>query len=108
MQELLRVVRLGSDVGTLAELEDGLERRRPVPAGAHDHEAIVLRGAERLGVELAKDVRGEAAHVLALQGATGSHRAGVARRVAVAVLDRRGRDDDMIDVASRARSRPRR
>ncbi len=57
VEELLRVVRLGSDVRALAELEDGLERRRPVPARARDDEAIVLRGAERLGVELAKDVR---------------------------------------------------
>ena len=97
VEELLRVVRLGGDVRALAELEHGLEGRRRVAAGAGDDEAIVLGGAERLAVELAEDVGGEPGDVLALQRATGRDRAGVAHRVAVALLDRRRRDDDVVD-----------
>ena len=104
VEELLGVVRLGRDVRALAELEHRFERGRPVLAGTRDDEAVVLGGAERLGVELAQDVGGESAHVLALERAAGRDCARVARRVAVALLDLGRRDDDVIDAVASALS----
>ena len=97
MQELLGVVRLGRDVRTLAELEHGLEHRRRIAPRAGDDEAVVLRRSERLGVELAEDLRCQLAHVLPLERSSGGDRGRVARRVAVALLDRGRRHDDVID-----------
>ncbi len=69
---------------------------RPAPATT---KRSCSDASERLGVELPGDVGGETAHVLTLERASGGHRARVARRVAVTVLDRRRRDDDVIDLA---------
>ena len=96
VEDLLGVVRFGGDVSALAELQNSFERRGHVSARPRDDETVVLRGAERLGVELAEDVCGEPAHVLALEHAAGRDRRGVARGVAVALLDRRSCDDDVI------------
>ena len=99
------MVCLCGDVRALAELEHGFEDRGLVaPRTCHD-EAVVIRCSERLGVELAEDVRGEPAHVLALQRTTGRDCTRVARRVAVALLDRGRRDDDVVDLLAQARSR---
>ena len=108
MEELLGVVRLRGDVRALAELEHGLEHgspcRRP---GTGDDEAVVLRDAERLGVELAEDlVRRARSTSSPLERAPGCDGARVARRVAVALLDLRRRDDDVVDAPSRARCPP--
>ena len=43
VQQLLGLVRLGRDERALAELQRRLLRRRPVAAGARDHEALVAR-----------------------------------------------------------------
>ena len=98
VEQLLGVVRLGGDVCALAELEHGLEDRRRVTPGANDGEACVLGRTEMLAVELAEDVGREAGDVLALESAARRDRACVARRVAVAVLDRRARHDHVIDI----------
>ena len=60
MEELLGVVRLGSDVDTLSELERSLEHRRSVATGADDCEALVYRDVERLVLELALEPRSRA------------------------------------------------
>jgi predicted Zn-dependent peptidase len=99
VEELLRVVGLGSDVCALAELEHGLERRRAIRAGSHHREALVARGSERLRTQLELHVRCEAAHVLAQERAPGGDRTRVARGVAVALLDPWGRDHHVVGYA---------
>ena len=75
-----------------------------VTARAGDDETVVLRRAERLRVELARDRVGEAAHVLALERSPSRDRARVAGGVAVALLELRRHDDDVIDRLAQARS----
>ena len=67
VEELCRLVRLGSDVSALAQLEHRFERCRRVAPRAGDDEAVVLDRRERLRIELAEDLRTEIAHVLALK-----------------------------------------
>ena len=58
VQQLLERVRLSGDENALAQLQRRLLRRRPVPAGARDHEALVLGEREALtGERLGDGVR---------------------------------------------------
>ena len=106
VEELLGVVRLGGDVSSLAQLEHGLLRRGPVAPRARDEEPLVV--ADRLAVlqRFLDGVR-EPAHVLAVQGSHRRYRAGVAHRVAPALLDFRSGDYDLVrELAQRALGLP--
>ncbi len=96
VEELLRVVRLRSDPGSLAKLQHGLERGRAVAPGSGHDESVVLRNAERIRVELALDRIREAAHVLAEKRPHHRDGARVADRVAVALLDLGSGDHDVV------------
>jgi len=90
------MVRLSRDARSLAELEHGLRHGRGVTARTHDDETVVRRRAERIGGELAFDGRREFADILALKRSPGRNGTHIADRVAVALLDLRRHDDDVV------------
>ena len=89
VQELLGQVRLGGDVRAFAQLQRRLLRGRPVAAGAGDQPALVRRDGEPLARELCRNRVRQPGDVLAAQRGERGDRAGVARRVAVALLEPR-------------------
>ena len=112
VEDLLGVMCLGRHARALAELEYRLENGRDVAPGAGDDHPLVVGDRERLRGELALDLLGEAADVLALQRSSCCDRARVAHRMAVALLDLRRRDDHVVDClrergVGRARDQPR-
>jgi hypothetical protein len=79
------------------------ERGGRVSSGPRDDEPVVLRDLERRGVELAEYLGCEPAHVLALESAACGDRRGIARGVAIALLDLRCCNDDVVhDLRDRA------
>jgi hypothetical protein len=96
VQELLGVVRRRRDVRPLAELQHRLLRRRPVAAGADDHDPLLLGHVEpRPGQDLRDGVR-QPRHIFAAQSRQSGDRARVASRVAPAPLDLGSSDDDLL------------
>ena len=87
VQELLGQVRLGGDVRALTQLQRRLLRGRPVAAGAGDQPALVSRDRRRCRRELCGNRVRQPGDVLTAQGGERRDRAGVAGRVAVALLD---------------------
>ena len=96
VQELLGLVGLGRDPGTLAQLQDGLVRRRQVPARTRHDEALLLPHLRQRRRERLLDRAGQPADVLAVQRRDRGDRARVARGVAPALLDRRRADHDLV------------
>ena len=85
-----------ASVGAFAQLQRRLLRGRPVAAGAGDQPALVRRDGEPLGRELCGDRVGSQRDVLAAQRGERRDGARVARRVAVALLEPWGADDDLV------------
>ncbi len=96
MEELLGVVCLRGNVCALAKLEDGFEHGRNIPSRPRDDEPLVLRRTECAGRQLACYRVREPADVLTSKRATSCDGARVAHGMAVALLDFRRRDDDVI------------
>ena len=83
-------------IHALAQLQRRLLRGRPVAAGAGDQPALVRGDRQPLGGELLGHRVRQPRDVLAAQRRERRDRAGVAGRVAVALLDRRRGDDDLV------------
>ena len=96
VQELLGVVRLGGDECAFAELEHRLLRGRPVGPGAGDEEALVIAGLDG-ALELCGHRVRQPGDVLPAEGGERCDRAGVAHRVAPALLDPGSGDHDLVD-----------
>src|SRR4029453_16721969 len=69
VEPLLRVVRLGGDVGPFSKLEDRLEHRRRIGGAADHRESLVLGRAEGVRLELLHDQLCEAGDVFPEQRA---------------------------------------
>ena len=94
MQQLLGVVRLGRDVRSLAELQHGLLRGRPVTARRRRRASARARRPAHVSRAPPRR-RPAASDVLAVERCERSDRAGVAHRVAPAPLDLGRRHDDL-------------
>jgi predicted Zn-dependent peptidase len=96
VEELLGLVRLGRDVGTLAELEGGLLDRRQVARRSSHEPTLVLRDRKALPRQRRVDRRREPRYVLAGERGDRCHGGRVARRVAPALLDLRRADHNLV------------
>ena len=102
VQELLGLVRLGGDVRAFAQLQRRLLRGRPVAAGAGDEPALVSRDRRRCRASSAATASGSQEMSSPRRARERRDRAGVARRVAVALLDLRRAHDDLVGERPRA------
>ena len=95
VEQLLRLVCLGRDERTFAQLEHGLLRRRPVAAGTCDEPAFVVGDGKRVG-DGRRNRAGQPRDILASERRECRHRARVARGVAVALLHLGRRDEHLL------------
>src|SRR5918995_5044741 len=96
VEELLQLVRLGREVDALAQLQRCLLGRRPVAAGAYDQEAVVVARRQSLGGQRGRDGVRKPGDVLAPERRKGRDGARVGDGVAIALLDVRRGEDDLV------------